>query len=113
MSRGRGQLQSRRCEKGREEHEEALYGAEGAAASPYHYERAASPSRGEVAAQVFHVVAEPGGECCDFCTARPVFKTYACHNFMWNKQPFAHESIGAWAACESKVTAFLALFALN
>ena len=27
--------------------------------------------------QVFHIVPEPGGECCDFCTARPVFKTYA------------------------------------
>jgi hypothetical protein len=50
--------------------------------------------------QVFHIVPEPGAECCDFCTARPVFKTYACHNFMWNKQTvFAHESIGAWAAC--------------
>ena len=35
-----------------------------------------------------------GGECCDFCTARPVSKTYPCHNFMWNKQAvFAHESV--------------------
>jgi hypothetical protein len=51
--------------------------------------------------QVLHIVREPGGECCDFCTAGPVFKTYACHDFMWNKQAaFAHESIGTWAACK-------------
>jgi hypothetical protein len=42
-----------------------------------------------------------GRECCDFCTAEPVHRLYACRNFMWLKHAmFAHESIGAWAACE-------------
>jgi hypothetical protein len=42
-----------------------------------------------------------GRECCDFCTAEPVHRLYACRNFTWLKHAmFAHESIGAWAACE-------------
>jgi hypothetical protein len=44
----------------------------------------------------------PGRECCDFCTAEPVHRLYACRNFVWlNHSIFAHESIGAWAACET------------
>jgi hypothetical protein len=43
----------------------------------------------------------PGREVCDFCTAEPTHRLYACRNFIWLKRAmFAHESIGAWAACE-------------
>lgn len=42
----------------------------------------------------------PDRECCDFCTAEPTHRLYACRNFAWlNHTMFAHESIGAWAAC--------------
>jgi hypothetical protein len=42
-----------------------------------------------------------GRECCDFCTAEPVHRLYSCRNFTWLKHAmFAHESIGACAACE-------------
>jgi hypothetical protein len=43
----------------------------------------------------------PGREVCDFCTAEPTHRLYACRNFMWLKHAmFAHESIGAWCACK-------------
>ena len=43
----------------------------------------------------------PDREVCDFCTAEPTHRRYACRNFVWlNHTMFAHESIGAWAACE-------------
>ena len=43
----------------------------------------------------------PGRQVCDFCTAEPVHRLYACRNFVWlNHTMFAHESVGAWAACE-------------
>jgi hypothetical protein len=49
----------------------------------------------------FIIVPELGRECCDFCTAEPTHRLYACRNFMFLKHAmFAHESIGAWAACE-------------
>ena len=51
--------------------------------------------------QVSAIESFPGRECCDFCTAEPTHRLYACRNFMWLKHAmFAHESIGAWAACE-------------
>jgi hypothetical protein len=44
---------------------------------------------------------EPGRDICDFCTAEPTYRFYACRNFVWLKQgTLTHESIGAWAACE-------------
>jgi hypothetical protein len=40
----------------------------------------------------------PGRDCCDFCTAEPVHRLYACRNFIWLRHAmFAHESIGAKA----------------
>ena len=43
----------------------------------------------------------PGREVCDFCTAEPTHRLYACRNFVWLKHAmFAHESVGAWCACE-------------
>lgn len=51
--------------------------------------------------EIIAIEALPGRECCDFCTAEPVHQLYACRNFIWlNQTMFAHESIGAWAACE-------------
>jgi hypothetical protein len=37
--------------------------------------------------QVLRIVPEPGGEVCDFCTSRPIFKSYSCRNFLvpWTK----------------------------
>jgi hypothetical protein len=47
------------------------------------------------------ITPEPGREVCDFCTAEPTYRLYACRNFVWLKQgTLTHESIGAWAACE-------------
>ena len=44
----------------------------------------------------------PGREVCDFCTAEPTQRLYACRNFVWLKHAmFAHESVGAWCACET------------
>jgi hypothetical protein len=44
---------------------------------------------------------EPGREVCDFCTAGPTYRLYACRNFVWLKRDtLTHESVGAWAACE-------------
>jgi len=43
----------------------------------------------------------PGHEVCDFCTAEPTYRLFACRNFMWlERAMFAHESVGAWFACE-------------
>ena len=51
--------------------------------------------------EVFTISPFPGREMCDFCTAEPTHRLYACRNFVWlNRSMFAHESIGAWAACE-------------
>jgi len=51
--------------------------------------------------QVFTIQPLPGREMCDFCCTSPTARLYACRNFMWLKHSmFAHESIGAWAACE-------------
>jgi hypothetical protein len=51
--------------------------------------------------EFFTISPFPGREMCDFCTAQPTRRLYACRNFMWLKHVmFAHESIGAWAACE-------------
>ena len=47
------------------------------------------------------ITPEPGLELCDFCTAEPTFRLYACRNFVWLKQgTITHESVGPWAACE-------------
>ena len=51
---------------------------------------------------ILHLVPEPGGEVCDFCTSHPIFKSYSCRNFLvpWSKHwVFQHESVGGWAAC--------------
>lgn len=51
--------------------------------------------------QIIAIEPFPGRECCDFCTAEPTHRLYACRNFVWlNHTIFAHESVGAWAACE-------------
>lgn len=45
----------------------------------------------------------PGREMCDFCSASPTTRLYACHNFVipsTKHAVFQHESIGAWAACD-------------
>jgi hypothetical protein len=50
---------------------------------------------------VFHLVPQ-GGDECDFCSSRPVFKIFSCQNFIvpWTKTwVFQHESVGGWAAC--------------
>lgn len=48
------------------------------------------------------IVSEPGREVCDFCTAEPTHRFYACRNFMWMKRTMCtHESRGSWAACET------------
>jgi len=50
--------------------------------------------------EIFTISAFPGREMCDFCTAEPTHRLYACRNFVWlNHGMCAHESIGAWAAC--------------
>jgi hypothetical protein len=42
----------------------------------------------------------PGREMCDFCTAEPTRRFYACRDFVWlNHSKCAHPFIGAWAAC--------------
>jgi hypothetical protein len=43
-----------------------------------------------------------GGDHCDFCCASPVFKVYACTNFVLQGNPvFASGlSVGSWAACK-------------
>jgi len=49
------------------------------------------------------VLVPEGGDECDFCSNRPVFKVYSCRNFLvpWTKHwVFQHESVGAWAACQ-------------
>jgi hypothetical protein len=51
--------------------------------------------------EIFTISPLPDHEVCDFCTAEPIHKLYACRNFMWLKRAmFPHESIGPWAACE-------------
>jgi hypothetical protein len=51
--------------------------------------------------EIFTVSPFPGREMCDFCTAEPTDRLYACRNFVWlTHTMFAHGSIGAWAACE-------------
>jgi hypothetical protein len=44
---------------------------------------------------------EPGRDICDFCTAEPTYRLYACQKFVWLKQgTITHESSGPWTACE-------------
>jgi hypothetical protein len=52
--------------------------------------------------EIFKLEPEPGRECCDFCCLESVHKVFACKNFVIPDMgpAFAHESIGAWAACE-------------
>jgi len=41
------------------------------------------------------VLVSQGGDECDFCSSRPVFKVYSCRNFLvpWTKHwVFQHES---------------------
>ena len=48
----------------------------------------------------FHMVTNPGGRSCDFCTAQPIEKLYGCRNFTWQKRNvFPGASGGGWAAC--------------
>jgi hypothetical protein len=53
--------------------------------------------------QVFTFDAPPGREMCDFCSASPTARLYACRNFIVPRTKhavFQHESIGAWAVCD-------------
>jgi|SRR5208337_457121 len=51
--------------------------------------------------EVFIFDPPPGHEVCDFCTAEATQRLFACRNFMWlERAMFAHESVGAWFACE-------------
>ena len=41
-----------------------------------------------------------GGEYCDFCCSRPIFKLYHCSNFeLCGRTVFASRSAGSWASC--------------
>lgn len=53
--------------------------------------------------QIFVFEPPPGREMCDFCSASPTTRLYACRNFVIPRTGhavFLHESIGAWAACD-------------
>lgn len=53
--------------------------------------------------QVFTFDAPLGREMCDFCSASPTARLYACRNFIVPRTKhavFQHESIGAWSACD-------------
>ena len=57
----------------------------------------------QMARQVFTFDAPPGREMCDFCSASPTARLYACRNFIIPRTKhavFQHESIGAWSACD-------------
>ena len=54
--------------------------------------------------QAFVIEPEPGRPICDFCASSATSRLYACHNFVVPRTKhavFQHESIGAWAACDS------------
>ena len=43
-----------------------------------------------------------GGECCDFCCSRSIFKVYRCSNFECCGRPvFASSPTGSWASCRT------------
>ena len=43
-----------------------------------------------------------GGECCDFCCSRSIFKVYKCSNFECCGRPvFAPAPTGSWASCRT------------
>ena len=43
-----------------------------------------------------------GGECCDFCCSRSIFKVYECGNFdCWGRPAFVSAGTGSWACCET------------
>ena len=43
-----------------------------------------------------------GGECCDFCCSRSIFKVYKCSNFECCSRPvFASAPTGSWASCRT------------
>jgi hypothetical protein len=53
--------------------------------------------------QIFFILPQPDREMCDFCSASPTSRLYACRNFVVPRTKhavFQHESIGAWAACD-------------
>jgi hypothetical protein len=49
---------------------------------------------------VFDAVAL-GGEHCDFCSTRSIFKTYTCTNFECCGRPVFRSRTGSWAACKT------------
>src|SRR5258708_39290449 len=43
-----------------------------------------------------------GGEYCDFCRSRSIFKVYTCSNFECCGRPvFASARTGSWACCRT------------
>jgi hypothetical protein len=43
-----------------------------------------------------------GGEHCDFCCSRSIFKVYKCSNFeCCGRAVFASASTGSWASCRT------------
>ena len=43
-----------------------------------------------------------GGECCDFCCSRSIFKMYKCSNFeCCGRAVFASAPTGSWASCRT------------
>lgn len=53
--------------------------------------------------QVFVMEPPAGRELCDFCSASPTTRLFACRNFVIPRTKYAvfqQESVGAWAACD-------------
>lgn len=40
-----------------------------------------------------------GGESCDFCCSRSIFKLYHCSNFEWGGRTVFASPTGSWASC--------------